>query len=89
MTQKNKENNCQSSWLCSSWLCGAVVVTLAMPIPSDQVLEEELKEALRSQNIEELSLKNLRAQLESKFEVCMYSVKTSVTSAILNHYLQF
>lgn len=40
-----------------------------MVMPSDQALEEQLRDALRSQNLETLSLKNLRAQLELKFQV--------------------
>lgn len=40
-----------------------------MPLPSDQELERELRNVLRSANTEELSLKRLRAQLEDKYQV--------------------
>lgn len=40
-----------------------------MAMPSDEQLEGEIRDALRSANIEELSLKRFRAQLQDRFQV--------------------
>lgn len=40
-----------------------------MALPSDETLEVQVREILDTSNIDELSLKNVRRQLEEKHEV--------------------